>query len=520
MHEDTTLIDRRRFLGGSAVALLASLVAAGGALELIPDVVSAKDASDDKSFSRDWLLAKARSLAEKPFAPPKSQIDKRWLEINYDQYRDIRVPETARLWRNDNLPFQLDLLPAGFYFKEPVEVSIVESGQATTQQPAEGMFSYGPSISTHPDAPLPFSGFRLRNQINTSGIMDEFLVFQGASYFRAVAKGQNYGLSARGLALKTADPEGEEFPVFRAFYIEKPQPGDTTVVIHALLDTPSATGAYRFSARPGDETVVDVELTLYARKVLDRLGLAPLTSMFLFDATNRHRFDDFRPAVFDSSGLQMLNGRGEWLWRPLANPQDLQISDFLDTSPRGFGLIQRTNGFPDFQDLEARYEKRPSVWVEPIGDWGAGVVELVEIPTKRETDDNIIAFWRPRQPVPAGGSYSTSYRLHWGDGQRISPQLSAVSKTRIGRSFDQERVLVVIDFVGGDNPDVSQLGVDLSTSAGSVRKPVLQRNSETNGIRVSFEFEHQDVKLAEFRLVLKQADRPASEVWLYRWTAA
>lgn len=520
MHEQTTKLDRRRFLGGSAAALMASLAAAGGIIELTPAVVVAKDGGDEKGFSRDWLLAKARSLAEKPYAAPKAQIDKRWLEINYDQYRDIRVPESARLWLNDGLPFQLDLLPAGFFFKEPVEASIVEGDQATVQQPSAGQFSFGPALGTPPDAPLPFSGFRLRNQINTAGVMDEFIVFQGASYFRAVAKGQNYGLSARGLALKTADPEGEEFPVFRAFYIEKPQPGDTTVVIHALLDSPSATGAYRFSARPGDETVVDVELTLFARKPLDKVGLAPLTSMFLFDATNRHRFDDFRPAVFDSSGLLMLNGRGEWLWRPLANPQDLQISDFLDTSPRGFGLIQRTNGFEDFQDLEARYEKRPSVWVEPIGDWGAGVVQLVEIPTRRETDDNIIAFWRPHQAVPAGGSYSTSYRLHWGDGQRIAPHLSAVSKTRIGRSFDQQRVLVVIDFVGGENPDIGQLGVDLSTSAGSVRQPVLQSNPETNGIRVSFEFEAQDAKLAEFRLVLKKADQPASEVWLYRWTAA
>ncbi len=244
-----------------------------------------------------------------------------------------------------------------------------------------------------------FSGFRLRAPLNRAEHFDEFVVFQGASYFRAVAKGQEYGLSARGLALKTGDARGEEFPFFRTFWIERPRPEANTVVVHALLDSDSTTGAYRFTIRPGDPTVMDVEMTLYPRVELTHVGLAPLTSMFFFGPNDRVGIDDFRPAVHDSDGLAIWNGRGEWLWRPLINPETLQVSAFVDDNPRGFGLLQRHRAFADYQDLEAHYERRPSLWVETIGEWGSGAVQLVEIPSKSEYHDNVVAFWRPRPTV-------------------------------------------------------------------------------------------------------------------------
>ncbi|MEZ5840657.1 MAG: glucan biosynthesis protein, partial [Hyphomicrobiales bacterium] len=290
-----------------------------------------------------------------------------------------------------------------------------------------------------------------------------------------------------------------------------------TIVVHALLDSESTTGAYRFTVRPGEETIVDVELTLYPRVVLDRIGLAPLTSMFLFNATNRNRIEDFRNAVHDSSGLQIHNGRGEWIWRPLTNPLELQVSDFADASPHGFGLIQRTRAFTDFEDLEARYERRPSVWIEPIGDWGDGVVRLVEIPSFRETDDNIVAFWRPSRPIAAGAAFSTSYRMHWGVGPEAPQGLATVKATRVGRSFDQQRILVVVDFVGGPSaPDGIEL--DVSGSSIEVVHPVLQANPETGGLRASFEFSPVDVAMTELRMQLRNATGNASEVWLFRWT--
>ena len=89
------------------------------------------------------------------------------------------------------------------------------------------------------------------------------MIFAGASYFQAIARNQVFGMSARGLAIGTGEPEGEEFPFFRAHWIEAPS-GDR-MVVHSLLDGPSATGAYRFTIRPGDETTIDVEATIFVR---------------------------------------------------------------------------------------------------------------------------------------------------------------------------------------------------------------------------------------------------------------
>ncbi len=228
---------------------------------------------------------------------------------------------------------------------------------------------------------LGFAGFRVHAPINRPDYYDEVCVFLGASYFRAVAKGQVYGLSARGLAIGTGDPRGEEFARFRAFWLERPQPGVNALVIHALLDSKSTTGAYRFTVRPGEETVFDVESVLYPRVDIAEPAIAPLTGMFFFDANDRIGVDDYRPAAHDSEGLSLWTGRNEQIWRPLANPRDLQFSAFVDTNPHGFGLLQRKRAFADYQDLEVSYEKRPSLWIEPIGDWGQGAVDLVEIPT-------------------------------------------------------------------------------------------------------------------------------------------
>ena len=246
-------------------------------------------------------------------------------------------------------------------------------------------------------------------------MFDEIAVFQGASYFRGVSKGQVYGLSARGLAIDTAQPGGEEFPFFRAFWLETPVPTARQTIVHALLDSPSATGAYTFRIAGGKPTTMDVEVKLFTRKQIEHVGVAPLTSMFLFSGNGRERIDDFRPAVHDSDGLAIADANGERVWRPLANPRRLQVSAFSVKELAGFGLIQRQRNFPSFEDLEARYERRPSAWVEPVGSWGSGAVHLVEIPSEEEIHDNVVAFWRPQEPYKQGSAYTFAYRLTWPD---------------------------------------------------------------------------------------------------------
>jgi glucans biosynthesis protein len=313
-------------------------------------------------FSAGDVQKQARALAAEKFVRPKNDLPKQFQDLSSEQYRDIRFKRERSLWASEGVPLSLELLHRGFIFKEPVVIYVVADRTAQRVVYSPDFFTFGPSVQPPPDGTVTdFSGFRILAPINRVDVLDECVIFQGASYFRAVAKGQGYGLSARGLALNTGTRDGEEFPFFRAFWIERPQPDARTIVVHALLDSVSTAGAYRFTIRPGETTVMDVEMTLYPRGELKLAGLAPLTSLFAFGPNDRVGIDDFRTAVHDSDGLAIWNGRGERLWRPLSNPETLQISEFIDDNPRGFGLLQRHRAFADYQDLEARYERRPSL---------------------------------------------------------------------------------------------------------------------------------------------------------------
>ena len=474
---------------------------------------------DRYEFNDDTVREFARRVAAEP--RPLRQIDKdsALMQISYDQFRDIRVNPEAAIWRTEQVPFRMEPLPGGFLFTSPVAISIVDHGISRDLSLLPDTFLLGPSVLKLAGQSIPISGFRLRTHINSRSIWDEFLVFQGASYFRAVGKGGHYGLSARGLALRTAHPTGEEFPAFTHFWIERPAPNATSVVVHALLESDSATGAYRFSVTPGNETVMDVDVTLYPRVDLDGVGIAPLTSMFLFDESNRARIDDFRDEVHDSDGLQIVMASGEQIWRPLANPTQLQVSSFTDSAPRAFGLVQRSRRAADYQDLEARYEQRPSAWIEPTSDWGPGSVELVEIPSDRETNDNIVTFWRPKQPLQADKPWQASYRMRWNSYPKLSPTLGRAMMTRSGPSLDGRRRLFVIDFDATET-NIEDLRVEAGSSGGRLTNLVLQPNPLTKGLRASFELDPSDTSVAELRLRILKGEQPITETWLYRWTAS
>ncbi|MEQ9332876.1 glucan biosynthesis protein G [Thalassobaculum sp.] len=466
------------------------------------------------------VLGEAEELSKRAYAEPGTADRYGFNDLTYDQYRDIRFHRDRGLWAGQGLNFQVDFFHPGFRFRTPVEILAVEGGQAQPVAFTPEMFEYGPLVTAPTDpAGLGFSGFRVRAPINTADVMDEFAVFQGASYFRSVAKGQRYGLSARGLAINTADPEGEEFPHFRKFWLMRPEPGATSLVVLALLDSPSTTGAYRFAIRPGSPTAVDIELVLFPRVEMPRVGFGALSSMFLFGPSGRAGYDDFRNAVHDSEGLQIVTGAGERVYRPLANPSRLQVSAFLDRGPRGFGLVQRTRSFSDYQDLETRFELRPSAWIEPIGDWGAGAVVLVEIPAETETNDNIVAYWRPSDPIPAGRPYALTYRLTWCETPPVDPAPARVVASRGGLSFDRKRRLFVVDFDGLARDDPAPT-VDVSATRGTVGNVSARWNPPSGGYRVSFELDTGRETLIELRLVLVRDAMPVSETWLYRWTPA
>ena len=246
------------------------------------------------SFSHAHVVDKARALAAKPYAA-RATVPEDWINLTYDQYRKIWFRNADALWADTDRSYNVDFFHPGLYFPRPVQVNTVEDGSATHFPFDYSLFDKTdkvPPLSI--DDSLGYSGLRLRTEMDQPGIKEEFCVFQGASYFRAIGKGQIYGQSARGLALKTGEPSGEEFPEFIEYWLEAPAPQQRHFVLHALLDSPSVAGAYRFIITPGASCVMDVQATLFAREDLTHLGVAPLTSMFLFDETNRNRFDDFR----------------------------------------------------------------------------------------------------------------------------------------------------------------------------------------------------------------------------------
>jgi glucans biosynthesis protein len=447
-------------------------------------------------------------------------------DLKYDQFRGIRFRDEERLFTDGGRGFQMDLMPPGFYFQDRIEINLVSNGAARPIPFSTDFFAFHPDYFPYPEGRAPaglaadmgFSGIRFRHPINRPGVWDEVAVFQGASYFRAVAHDTFYGLSARGLAIGTASPDGEEFPIFTAFWVHEPQPGDRVLHLSALLDSDSVAGAFDFTVEPGPETVMQIRSVLFPRREIRVIGIAPLTSMYFFGPERRAGVDDFRDAVHDSDGLRMVNGGGERLWRPLRNPTAVETSAFSDDNPRAFGLNQRARSFEHFGDAEAHYHQRPSAWIEPGEPWGRGAVTLVELPSADEFTDNIVAFWRPAEPLAAGSEHPFSYRLTWGMAEDEDLPIARVIATRSGLSIldARERVFVVDFDLGMINFDT--VTPKLQVSAGETKGLSIAPLPGGNIARVGFHFIAGDLPAAEFRLSLMGEETPASEVWLYRWS--
>lgn len=510
-----TRLSRRRVLelaaGLSGIGLLPARAA-----DAAPPGMSLGPA---RPFDAETVVAQARVLSAAPYTPPPPVSDA-WRDISYDAFRGIWFDGRRALYSETDGAVRAEFFVAGLFSPHKIALNAVQAGEARPILFRLDDFDTTVEFPALPADGTGFSGFRLLGELEVEGRFQEYAVFQGATYFRAIARGQTYGLSARGLAVDTAGPNGEEFPIFREFWIEAAPRGAPSVTVHALLDSPSVAGAYTFRITKGETTVMDVTSRLFPRVDLAGAGIATGTSMFLFSDINRTRFDDFREAVHDSDGLLMLNGAGEALWRPLNNPRAVEISAFGDKGPRGFGLMQRARRPGDFNDLEARYENRPSLWVEPVGDWGRGAVMLVEIPTDKEINDNIVAFWRPGEPLKAGQEHAFDYRLYWCATSPAEGIVAPVIATRTGARIFEEGRIFTIDYAPhtalGDDP--ARIEVRVSASEGEIASPVLHRNEATGGMRLDFTL-RGDPALTELRAELWRGGQRASEVWLNRWVA-
>lgn len=523
------MIDRRQFLaaGGAGMAL--------AALGFLPEALAAKRIrlGSAQKFSHDALIQEAQQLAAKPYAPPVAPPHELLDKIDYEAHGKIKFSTEAAVFGEGPGKYPVTFFSMGRYFQTPVHMFVIDQGSARE-------LVYDPSYFDMPsDSPARklstgsgFAGFRIQESRTGGQKLDwkknDWVAFLGASYFRAIGELYQYGLSARGVAVNvTAPGRQEEFPSFTRFYFETPSGGDDAMIVYALLDGPSISGAFRFHMSRGKSVNMEVDAALFLRKDIEQLGLAPMTSMYWFSETIKETATDWRPEVHDSDGLALWNGKGEHIWRPLNNPKKVMTSTFMDENPHGFGLLQRDRNFDHYLD-GVMYEKRPSLWVEPLEGWGSGAVQLIELPANDEIQDNIVAMWVPRDPARAGANYRLRYKLHWAADEPYPTPLARCVATRIGRGGQpgQPRPPGVhkfmVEFLGGPL-DKLPFGTKpepvLTTSRGEFS--YIFTEAVPDGVsghwRAQFDLKVDGTEPVELRLYLKSAGKTLSETWLYQY---
>jgi len=519
---------RREFLRQATLAMAAAGLPIPAIL-MSPDAEAAlKHLGDAQKFDYAWLKGQAQALAAKAYVPPSTQLPRDVSSLDWDQYQSIQFRQDHALWGDENRRFQAKFFHLGLFFKSSVRMFEVVDGMASEIAYDAAMFDYGRSGIKGKSLPkdLGFAGFRLNFHTD---LVRDVSAFLGASYFRAVGGEWQYGQSARGLAIDCGGPQPEEFPNFISYWLERPAKDSSTVVVYALLDSPSVSGAYRFAITPGESLVMDVDAALYPRKTIERMGIAPCTSMYQYGENDQRMAWDWRPEIHDTDGLYLWTGSGEWVWRPLCNPPNLRFNVFVDDNPRGFGLLQRDRNFDHYQDDGVFYEKRPCLWVEPKSGWGKGSVQLVEIPTVDETFDNIVAFWNPQEKPTAGEEHLFGYRLYWGAKPPASSPLAhcVATRTGLGGVVGQKRNYFswrfAVDFAGGDFSLIggnSKVEPVISASRGKVEITSARPLASINGYRAMFDLVPPDdsTQQIDIRMYLQCDGQPLTETWLYQWT--
>jgi glucans biosynthesis protein len=502
------LTSRRRFLSCSCGALGLAMFGCRGEPRRVRTAPATAPSYADL-FER--ITARARELASRPYVAPDTTLPAELTALDYDGYRSLRFRPARSLWRGDRSGWEAQLFHRGSLHRDRVRIHVARGDDFEELAFDPALFEYPAGVRVD-ELPrdLGFAGFRLHAAINRPDYLDEVVAFLGASYFRAVGRGQVYGLSARAIAIDTGAPSAEEFPRFTDVWLTPPSPEDARVI--ALLDGPRVAAAYELVVRPGVATEIDVAAHLFFRETPAYLGLAPLTSMFLAGEAERARPGDFRPEVHDSDGVAMIHGSGERLWRPLRNPRSVSTSAFDLPDPRGFGLLQRDASFESYQDLEALYHLRPSAWVEPRSGFGRGTLNLLELPSNAEAFDNVVLSWSPAE---IRSSLSVAYRLSFGPAALGTPARGFVTATRIARRAD--RTLFIVSFAGGAiaAADPRQIELDL-TSAAPVLASRVEPNPYAREWRAVFEIATVPQPV-ELRAFLRAGSDALTETWTCPW---
>ncbi|HRC73103.1 MAG TPA: glucan biosynthesis protein [Candidatus Competibacter sp.] len=516
-------ITRRSFLGTALLTPWLSMLL-GAEVRADQKPLADLQFGPAQPFSFDWLREHAKQLAAQAYQPPVVRHAETIEKIDYDAHQEIQYRPDAALWRQQGVAYPVRFFHLGRLFPTPVKIHAVREGAAREIFYSSRLFAFGEAefAANLPDD-LGFAGFRIMHSQTEER---DWLAFLGASYFRSSGELDQYGISARGVAVNTGLPTPEEFPRFSQFWLE-PTADPQAVMVYALLDGPSLTGAYRIQALRHERVIMEVEATLFFRKDIQRLGVAPLTSMYWFSESNHQPSWDWRPEVHDSDGMALWTGAGERIWRPINNPPFVHVSTFVDENPKGFGLSQRDRNFENYQDDRVFYERRPTLWVEPLEPWGAGAVQLIEIPTDYEADDNLVACWVPREPARAGDTRTYKYRLHWVADEPYAPDRSRVVATRISwRTIAKtplrpaHRIWFAIDFAGGPLDQIDRkepVELIASTTRGHLRSPGAFQVTGARRWRADFEIELEGGEPIDLRAYLRLGEQALSETWLYQF---
>ena len=502
-----------------------------GALQQSAWAVEVSDANQPQKSSPvlQSVIDAARASAKEDYEQDDHGLDSKLKEIDYTTYRSIRFDSEASLWRGEN-DYELQFFHPGFLYEYPVTIHTIGADNAPTRLPFDSaMFKYDGSaqaLAGLSDEKSGFAGFRVHYPIKNNEYKDEFAVFLGASYFRLVGKSQVYGISARGLAIDTALAKGEEFPHFTEFWVIEPSDGQP-ITIYARLESPSVAGAYKFVIEPGINTRVKVESWLFAREDVAKLGVAPFTSMFLYGENTQGRIDDYRPEVHDSDGVLMVTHAGEEIWRPLTNPARLQVTSLSDTAPKGFGMLQRDAEWDNYLDAEANYHLRPGLWVTPEAGFDKGRLEVVEIPTKSEIHDNIVAFWTPETPFNAGESLYFSYQLSTVEQNPFVSELASVVRTRQGKAvlpgdeFKNDKLSTTrqfsVDFTAPQDTSFDDQAIKLVVQGanGTISEQRLYAVADGQEWRATFLVKPKEKQTVDMRAYIEKDGKRISEVWNY-----
>ena len=481
-------------------------------------------------FTFDDVIQKSRVLAKAPYQAPQP-VTKFMREISYEAYQGIRFNPDRSLWRKNQSNFQVMFLVPGLFYTHPVTINIIDAEGTRPLSFSKNDFVFAdPEVEKRVPADVGFAGFKLTFPLNQKNEQNQFMVFAGASYFRGVGKDNAFGISGRGLAIDTGLPSGEEFPAFTEFWLMRPSPDSKDMVVYGLLDSTSLTGAYQFTIFPGNPTKIKVQTQLFPRKNIQLLGVAPLTSMFFYGENTPRPTGEWRREVHDSDGLQIHDGiSDEWIWRPLLNPGTLEMDYFSTRKIQGFGLLQRDGKFSNYEDLGARYDKRPNAWVEAQGEWEQGNVVFVQLPTADETNDNIVAFWTPKAPVNPNTPLRLAYDVSFGKADIPKNPMGTVVNTfigdgnRIGGGKAPNAYRVIVDFTGGRLSKLSSNapinGQVTALDDGEILEHFVEYHEQIKGWRLSILAKPSPQHQLHLRAFLHNEKTTLTETWTYRLPA-